>query len=77
MLMPDNWNQYVTRSSLEQAVKYFQAMREREIVTEQKLTALAGNARSITGVTPRYSAMIPSSLNSCLATSRIPLGYVP
>ena len=47
------------------------------VIVKHQLTALAGKALSMTGVTPRYKARIPSSLSSSLATSRIPLGYFP
>lgn len=41
------------------------------------LTALAGNARSKTGVIPLYKPATPSSRITCRNTSRTPLGYVP
>lgn len=42
-----------------------------------KQAALAGNALSITGVTPLYKANGPSVLISSRKTSRIPFLYVP
>uniref|UniRef100_A0A182NLQ3 Uncharacterized protein n=1 Tax=Anopheles dirus TaxID=7168 RepID=A0A182NLQ3_9DIPT len=45
--------------------------------TPMKQAALAGNARSMTGVTPLYSANGPSCRISSRNTSRIPFGYVP
>jgi hypothetical protein len=42
-----------------------------------KHAALAGKARNITGTTPLYKAIGPSSFIKTLNTSRIPLGNVP
>lgn len=49
-------------------------VRERDT---QTLTALAGNALSMTALKPLYSEATPSSLTSSLRTSRNPLGYFP
>lgn len=45
--------------------------------TPKKHAAFAGNALSMTGVTPAYNAFSPSSLYSFANTSLIPLGYIP
>jgi len=42
-----------------------------------KLTAFAGKALNITGVTPLYKARTPSSRINSANTLRIPFGYVP
>lgn len=45
--------------------------------TPKKHAAFAGNALSITGVTPAYNAFSPSSLYNLANTSLTPLGYIP
>lgn len=44
---------------------------------KNRLTAFAGNARSMTALKPLYREATPSSLISSLRTSRNPLGYFP